>query len=102
MENRQIVGPIAAVAEALANRFVVMIIVSIVAILFRSFTSACSHHTIGGQVCVFQKFDCKKTQDNRRLVSVFCIRFNTHIYRLFSYKMVWNRRSRHRMVYEIH
>lgn len=55
-------GSIAAVAEALANRFEVMIIVGIVAILFRSFTSARSHHTFGGQVCVFQEFDCKKTR----------------------------------------
>lgn len=62
MENWKIVGSIAAVAEALANRFVMMIIIGIVTILFRSLTRARSHHTIGGQVCVFQKFDCNKSK----------------------------------------
>lgn len=64
MDDLQSTGPIATIAEALANFFVVMIVVSVIAIFFGFLSCARSHHTIGSQICIFQKFDCKRNDGN--------------------------------------
>lgn len=64
------VGSVAAIAEALAHCFEVMIIVGVVAIRFGPFMGARSYYTIGGQICIFQKFNCK-ARERGILVNIF-------------------------------
>lgn len=85
VDDWETIGTVAAVAEALADSFVMMVVVGIVAVLFRSCTSTRPYHA-SGRVRSFYEFDCKqKGVENENFVQSWslCVCDGLHLYVVF-------------------